>query len=224
MIAAGADVIIVGRNEQSLKNACEELGEKACYYQFDITETEKTQAFVKKIIDERGPITILVNNAGNHCKKPIEEMSVEEFVDVINVHVVGAFALTKSLVPHMRANKRGNILFISSMTGFLGQPYVTGYSAAKSAILGMVRTLATEISKDGIRVNAIVPGWIDTPMLRRALQGDDERKNKILSRTPMKRFGTPEDIGWAAVYLCSNAARFINGTSLIIDGGALIGF
>lgn len=224
MIAAGADVIIVGRNEQSLKKACEELGEKACYYQFDITETEKTQAIVKKIIDERGPITILVNNAGNHCKKPIEEMSVGEFMDVINVHVVGAFALTKSLVPHMRANKRGNILFISSMTGFLGQPYVTGYSAAKSAILGMVRTLATEISKDGIRVNAIVPGWIDTPMLRRALQGDDERKNKILSRTPMKRFGTPEDIGWAAVYLCSNAARFINGTSLVVDGGALIGF
>ncbi len=224
MIAAGAEVVIVGRNKELLKTASKELGEKACYYSFDITETEKTQPFINQVIDERGPISILVNNAGNHCKKPIEEMSVEDFKSVLDVHVVGSFALTKALVPHMKENKKGSIIFTSSMTGFLGQPYVTGYSAAKSALLGMVRTLATEISVDGIRVNAVVPGWIDTPMFRKAVDHDEERKNKILGRTPMKKFGRSEDIGWATVYLCSDAASFVNGTSLIIDGGALIGF
>ena len=105
-----------------------------------------------------------------------------------------------------------------------GQPLVTGYAAAKSAYLGLIRGLATELGADGIRVNGIAPGWIDTPMLRKAIEGDDVRKNKILGRTPMKCFGTPEDIGWAACYLASEAAKFVNGQVLVVDGGALIGF
>ena len=110
------------------------------------------------------------------------------------------------------------------MTGFIGMPYVTCYAAAKSAYLGMVRTLATEISADGVRVNAVVPGCIDTIMMRNAIEGDKERENKILSRTPMRKFGTPEDIGWACVFLSSDAAKFINGIALTVDGGAKIGF
>ncbi|WP_429189237.1 SDR family NAD(P)-dependent oxidoreductase [Fusobacterium sp. PH5-44] len=225
IINAGANVIIVGiEKEDILKEACKELGPNASYYQFDITNTNATPNLIEKIIEKYGKIQILINNAGIHCKKTIEEMSVEDFTSVLNVHIVASFALTKALIPHMKENKKGSIIFISSMTGFLGQPYVTGYSAAKSAVLGMVRTLATEVSSEGIRINAIAPGWIETPMLHKALDGDPERKNKILGRTPMKKFGKPEDIGWAAVYLCSNAASFVNGVSLIVDGGALIGF
>lgn len=225
IISAGANVIIIGiEKEELLEKACKELGDNASYYQFDITDTNATPALIKKIIEKYKKIHILINNAGIHCKKPIEEMSVEDFTSVLNVHIVASFALTKALISHMKENKKGSIVFISSMTGFLGQPYVTGYSAAKSAVLGMVRTLATEVSSEGIRINAIAPGWIETPMLHKALDGDTERKNKILGRTPMKKFGKPEDIGWAAVYLCSNAAAFVNGVSLIIDGGALIGF
>lgn len=225
MSAAGARVIIVGIEEESLlAAACAKLGNGSCYYQFDITKTGEIPGLVERIRRDCGEIQILVNNAGNHCKKSIEEMSVEDFTSVLDVHIVASFALTKELIPPMKRQKKGNIIFISSMTGFLGQPYVTGYSAAKSAVLGMVRTLATEISADGIRVNAIAPGWIETPMLRKAIEGDNQRKDKILGRTPMKKFGTPEDIGWAAVYLCSEAAKFVNGTTLIVDGGALIGF
>ena len=110
------------------------------------------------------------------------------------------------------------------MTSFLGQPFVTGYAAAKSAYLGLIHGLATELGADGLRVNGVAPGWIDTPMLRKAIEGDDARKNKILGRTPMKCFGDPEDIGWAACYLASDAAKFVNGHVLIVDGGALIGF
>lgn len=142
--------------------------------------------WVGDLLQQHKHIDILVNNAGNHCKKPIEEMSVKEFESVLDVHVVGAFALTRALVPHMKQLGNASVLFTASMTSFLGQPYVTGYAAAKSAYLGLIRGLATELSGAGIRVNGIAPGWIDTPMLRKAIEGDDERKNKILGRTPMK--------------------------------------
>lgn len=225
MIAAGAEVVVIGMEaEEKLAAACAELGPEASYYRFDITDTDHTQELADRIIREKGNVTILCNNAGNHCKKPIETMTVKDFTTVLDVHVVASFAMTKAFVPHMKANHKGSILFTSSMTGFIGQPYVTGYSAAKSAFLGMVRTLATEISAEGVRVNAVAPGWIDTPMLRQVIEGDDERKNKILGRTPMKKFGVPEDIGWATVFLCSDAAKFINGIALVVDGGALIGF
>ena len=142
----------------------------------------------------------------------------------ITAHLVGSYALTRALVPHMRANKKGSILFMASMTSYIGMPAVCGYATAKSGILGLVRSLTNELSGDGIRVNGIAPGWIDTPMFRRATDGDDERKNKILSRTPMARFGEPSDVGWACVYLCSDAAKFVTGTVLTVDGGAVTGF
>ncbi|QZY54510.1 SDR family NAD(P)-dependent oxidoreductase [Crassaminicella profunda] len=223
-VTAGAEVIIVGRNEEKLKKACEKLGEKAVYRQFDVTHTDKANDLIEEVIKNVGEITILVNNAGVHVKKTIENMTDEDFVKTMNVHVVGAFALTRAIIPYMKKQKKGNILFTASMASLFGIPYVLPYAAAKSAYLGMVRSLAAEISSDGIRVNAIAPGWIETPMLHKALDGDDARKNKILGRTPMGEFGDPEDIGWAAVYLCSKAAKFVNGVILPVDGGVSIGF
>lgn len=225
MTAAGADVVAIGRApKEKLSASFADLGPKASYYSFDITDTDRTPELVNRIITDHGAIDILVNNAGVHCKKPVEDTTVQDFTRVLNVHLVGSFALTKVIVPHMRANKSGSILFISSMTGFIGLPYVTAYAAAKSGVLGMVRTLSSEISPDGVRVNAIVPGFIETPMFHQATDGDPARQQKILSRTPMKKYGTPMDIGWAAVYLCSPAASFITGTALTVDGGAVIGF
>ena len=106
----------------------------------------------------------------------------------------------------------------------MGIPLVVAYSAAKSAYLGMVRSLATEVSPHGVRVNAIAPGWIESEMMLNALNGDPKRSNKILGRTPMNAFGTPRDIGLAATYLCSPAARFVTGVLLPVDGGVSIGF
>ncbi|MFM2089961.1 MAG: hypothetical protein RLZZ127_450, partial [Planctomycetota bacterium] len=105
-----------------------------------------------------------------------------------------------------------------------GMPRVVAYSAAKSAYTGMTRALASELAADGIRVNAIAPGWIESPMLRQALAGDPARQARILARTPMARFGDPDDIGRTAVWLCSPAARFITGAVIPVDGGASIGF
>jgi Dehydrogenases with different specificities (related to short-chain alcohol dehydrogenases) len=225
MSRSGARVIALGsRDDASGKAALADMPGETFYYQYDVTDTDRAQALVDSLTARHGAITTLVNNAGNHCKKPIEEMTVAEFTDVLEVHLVGSFALTKALIPHMKANGSGSVIFQASMTSFIGQPNVLGYSAAKAGMLGMVRTLASECGASGVRVNAIAPGWIDTPMFRKATDNDAPRLAKILGRIPMNRTGLPEDIGLAAVFLASDAARYISGVCLPVDGGALIGF
>ena len=225
LTAAGARVVVASSSPaERYAEVIAELGDRVSYRQFNVADTANAQAFVDSVIGDCGQVDILINNAGIHCKKPIEEMTVKDFTDVLDVHLVGAFALSKAVIPHMRSRKTGSIIFIASMTSYIGQPYVIGYSAAKSGVLGMIRDLAAETGMDGIRINGIAPGWIDTPMLHKAVDNDPERQQKILGRTPMKKYGEPEDIGWAAVYLCSDAARFVTGTVIPVDGGAVTGF
>ena len=166
----------------------------------------------------------MVNNAGIHCKKPIQEVQYEDLLKVMDTHFFGSYALTQAFLPNMRERKYGSILFISSMSAFIGLTNVSAYAAAKGAVTSLVRALAGEISDQGIRVNGIVPGFIDTPMFRQGTEKDIPRKEKILGHTPMKCFGTPEDIGWASVYLASKAAGFITGSMLMVDGGCATGF
>jgi gluconate 5-dehydrogenase len=170
------------------------------------------------------PVTLLVNNAGIHLKKAAVATTAREFAEVMQTHVIGAHALSAAILPSMMARKHGSILFIASMASLFGIPKVIAYSAAKSAHLGMVRTLAVEAGASGVRVNAIAPGWIDSAMSRKALDDDPTRKSKILGRTPLGRLGEACDIGLAAVYLSSPAARFVTGTVLAVDGGVSIGF
>ena len=224
MHAAGATVVLVGRRENLLKEQVQQLGGNAGYLVHDITELDQAETLIKNAEERFGPITSLVNNAGIHIKKSAIETTTEEFQTVMNTHILGAHALVRALAPRMIERGSGSILFTASMASIFGIPKVIAYSAAKSAMLGVVRTLATELSPEGIRVNAIAPGWIETEMSKKAMDGDPERKSKILSRTPMASFGTPDDIGWAAVYLSSKAASFITGVTLPVDGGISIGF
>lgn len=208
-----------------MREACSQLGDRAGMISRDITDVDGASALVEEASDTAGsPISILVNNAGIHLKKFAVDTSTDEFQSVLQTHVLAAHALTAAVLPGMIERKAGNVLFTASMTSLMGLPQVIAYSAAKSAYLGMVRVLATEVSQHGVRVNAIAPGWIDTPMLHRALDNDPPRRARILARTPMGRFGEVDDIGWAAVYLCSPAAKFVSGVCLPIDGGASIGF
>lgn len=224
MHSAGAQVVLVGRRETELTAAVKALGKGAGYAVHDITRVGDAEALVAKVTKEHGPITSLVNNAGKHLKKAAVDTTPEEFLDVLNTHILGAHALTRAVLPGMIERKHGTILFTASMASLFGIPLVVAYSAAKSAMVGMVRTLATEVSSQGVRVNAIAPGWIETEMSRKAMEGDPARRNKIIGRTPMAKFGTPSDIGWAAVYLTSPASQFVTGTVLAVDGGASIGF
>ena len=225
LISAGAVVCVAARSEpEKVAEALEEFGDRVHYYRFDITDTEKAQELVDRIAAEHGTVDILVNNAGNHCKKYIWDMSVEEYKSVLDVHLTGAFALTKAVVPYMKEKRHGRIIFQASMTSYIGQPMVAGYASAKAGYLGLIHTLTAELAEYGITANAIAPGWIDTPMYRAATDQDSGRRAKILGRIQMKRVGSPDDIGWAAVYLCSDAAGYITGACLPIDGGALVGF
>lgn len=225
MVQAGARVVLVGRREEELSRACQELGDSASYLVQDITAWSEAPALARRAEESAGqPLSILVNNAGTHLKKWAVDTTPEEFQSVFNTHVLAAHALTRALVPGMVGQGRGSIVFTSSMAAFMGVPQVVAYAAAKSAYFGMVSTLSAELSSKGIRVNAIAPGWIFSAMTEKALNNDPARKAKVFSRIPMGRMGQPEDIGHAAVFLSSPAANYITGVTLPVDGGAVVGF
>ena len=224
LVEAGATVVITGRREHVLQKAVDDLGHSAHYRVYDVTKLDSAREFIASIESEIGTVTILINNAGQHVKKYVEHTEAEDMKQILDTHVVGAFELSRAVIPGMKVAKHGNILFIASMASLFGIPQVVAYSTAKTALLGMVRTMSMELSQDGIRINAIAPGWIQSDMFLKTVESDPTRKQKILSRTPMKQFGQAEDIGWAAVYLCSPAARFITGACLPVDGGVSIGF
>jgi NAD(P)-dependent dehydrogenase (short-subunit alcohol dehydrogenase family) len=224
MAAAGARVVLVGRREAELAAAAAGIGPRATPVVHDVTRLDEAPALIARVVSEVGPVTCLVNNAGIHLKKAAVDTTSEEFEGVLRTHVFSAHALTRAVVPSMIARKGGSILFTASMASLFGIPQVIAYTAAKSALAGMVKGYATEFSPHGVRVNAIAPGWIETAMSRKALDGDPARRDKILGRTPMGKLGLPEDIGWAAVYLSSPAARFVTGVMLPVDGGISIGF
>lgn len=222
--SAGARVVLVGRREAELAAAVKSLGEGASHVVHDTTQFAAAPALIERVTRDVGPIDCLINNAGIHLKKPAVETTEAEFLSVLNTHIVGAHALTRAVAPGMIERKHGHILFTGSMASLFGIPLVIAYTAAKSAMVGMVKGYATELSPHGVRVNCIAPGWIETEMSRKALDGDPARKNKILGRTPMAKLGEPADIGWAAVYLSSPAAKFVTGVILPVDGGISVGF
>jgi gluconate 5-dehydrogenase len=166
----------------------------------------------------------LVNAAGLHLRKWAMDTSDDELASMMKIHAQGAFAMSKAVAGGMVQRQHGSILFIGSVAARVALPQSAAYSAAKSAGTALVRALASELSPAGVRVNAIAPGWIDSDVTRTWMKSDRTASRRILQRTPMQRLGTPDDVGYAAVYLCSKAARFITGTILPVDGGAGIGF
>jgi gluconate 5-dehydrogenase len=224
MSQVGARVVMTGRREEVLRDACQQLGSAAGYLRHDVTHLSTIPALVQRIEEEFGPLDILVNNAGNHLKRPAVESSDADLASIIQTHLFGAFALSRECGRRMILRRRGSIIMIVSMSALFGIPLVTAYTAAKSALAGLTRALAVEFSPHGVRVNAIAPGWIDTALSRKAFEGDPARKQRILDRTPMGSLGEILDVGHAAVYLSSPAAKFITGVVLPVDGGASIGF
>lgn len=224
LIEAGARVIITGRNEQTLQTAVMQLGPATTGIRHDLADLPSIPPLVERIEAEIGPLTILINNAGQHLKKQAIRTSDEELAQVLTTHLSGAYALTRECAARMVTRGQGSIIMIVSMAALFGLPLVSAYSAAKAGLLGLTRALATELSPRGVRVNAIAPGFIDTAMSRQALQTDEARLLKVLGRTPAGRLGEAVDVGYAAVYLSSPAARFITGIVLPVDGGMSIGF
>ena len=220
----GIETIIVGRDKEKLAKAKEQLGDLCHIMVCDVSDLPSIPKLVADVINQFEQIDILVNNAGINMKKEFTEVTDEEFQSVITTNLSSVFAMSREVVKQMLKQKSGSIINISSMAAQYGLPKVIAYSASKTAIDGLTRAMAVELSPKGIRINAIAPGFIYTAMTDKALNSDPERKAKVFGRTPMGHMGQPSDIGDAALFLASDSSKYITGVVLPVDGGNSIGF
>lgn len=224
-VGAGIHTIIIGRDAQKLSAAREKLGELCEPLPGDLDDLSSLPALVSGIVQKHGRIDVLVNNAGINMKKEFTEVSDEDFQRILHTNVTAVFTLSREVVKCMlEKDIKGSIINISSMASQYGIPKVIAYTASKSAVEGMTRAMATELSPRGIRINCIAPGFIATEMSAKALNNDPERRAKAMGRTPMGEMGQPSDIGDAALFLASDASKYITGVVLPVDGGNSVGF
>jgi len=216
--------IVIGRDNKKLQSSALKFGESCKTIQYDLNDLAGIPKLIEDISHEFGHIDILVNNAGINLKKDFTEVTDAEFQQIILTNVSSVFAISREVSKKMIIKNDGTIINISSMASQYGLPKVIAYTASKSAIEGMTRAMAVELSPKGIRVNCIAPGFIATDMSAKALDNDKERKQKVLSRTPMGLLGETSDIGDAALFLALDSAKFITGVILPVDGGNSIGF
>lgn len=217
---AGAEVIIVGRREELLKKAAAELGVSAL--RLDIADQESIPAAVRELESRYGPIDGLVNNAGIQNNKDALSYEVDEFRELFNTNVFGAYALTREIARGMIERNAGSIVFISSAAVFMGLTRNLPYSGTKGAVSAMVRALASELSPQGVRVNAVAPGWIETDLVRESLRRVPERRAMVERRSMLGRLGTPKDIGMTVSFLLSDAAAYITAMEIKVDGGTTV--
>lgn len=224
LIDSNAKVVITDLEEDALAKAAVELGENAYYRIQDVSDYAATPALVDDIEKNIGPIFGLVNNAGVHFKKPIWEVADDDWLRVTSINQNGVFVMTRECLRYMRERHAGSIVMVSSMGGLLALPTAIAYVTTKTALIGMTRSLAVDLGPDSIRVNAICPGFIDTEMTRKILDGDPARAAKIKGRIPMPRLAQPEDIAALTTFLCSDDSTYITGQAIAIDGGFSVGF
>lgn len=214
--------IVPERIQTALLNY-KELGIDAYGYNFNVTDTKSVDEQVKKIEQEVGPIDILINSAGIMRKGKLEELSDEDWQAVIDVNLTSVFKVTRSVVKGMIERKRGKIININSMMSELGRPGVGAYAAAKGGLKMLTKNMAVEWARHNIQTNGIGPGYHLSDITK--VLAEDEKFNKLLmSRTPAKRWGTPEDLMGTAIFLASEASNFVNGHILYVDGGILSSF
>lgn len=209
-------------NEEAAKAISEEVGGIAC--RVDVADNASVAAMAEAAYGAFGGLDILVNNAGiTHLPKPMEEVSEEEFDRVLAVNAKSVFLTARHIVPRMKAAGRGAILNIASTAGLSPRPNLNWYNASKGWMITATKTMAVELAPRGVRVNALCPVAGETPLLA-SFMGEDtpERRAAFLSTIPLGRFSTPEDMGNAAVFLCSDGASMITGVAMEVDGGRCI--
>ena len=220
---AGADIAIGARNkartDEVVRELKEEFGVRAMGLQVDVRQEQQILDMVQKILDHFGRIDILVNNAGMNIRKMPQEITSQEWDEVLEVNLRSAFLCAKAVYPAMKKAGGGKIISIGSMTSILGGAKLAQYGASKGGILQMTRSIAVAWAPDNIQVNSILPGWINTDLTvgaRRDIPGLQER---VIARTPAGRWGEPDDLKGTAIFLASAASDFVTGVGLPVDGG-----
>ena len=214
---AGAAVAIAGRDAVKNAAAARQLG--ALALQCDLREEQACRAMVQEAAQRLGRLDILINNAGTNVRKAPQDYSIEEWREVLDTNLTSAFVASQAAYPRMKAGGGGKIVNIGSMMSIFGASFAAPYGASKGGIVQLTKSLAAAWAKDNIQVNAVLPGWIDTDLTRRARQQVEGLHERVLARTPAGRWGSPEDLGGIAVFLASSASDFITGTAIPVDGG-----
>jgi 2-deoxy-D-gluconate 3-dehydrogenase len=219
---AGAAVAIAGRNEAKSNTAVAELkqcGAKAISVVTDVTDKAAVANMVARTQRELGRIDILVNNAGTNIRKPPHELSLDEWDSIIKTNLTSAFLCSQAVHPAMKAEGGGKIINIGSMMSIFGASFSPAYAASKGGIVQFTRSCAVAWAPDNIQANAVLPGWIDTDLTRRARKEVDGLHDRVLARTPAARWGAADDFAGIAVFLASHASDFVTGTAIPVDGG-----
>ena len=219
---AGAAIAIAARDEAKGQKAVEELkaiGIRCGFYPLQVSSRASCQAMVDRVVGDFGRCDILINNAGTTVRKRPELISEDEWRSVLDVNLGGALFCAQAVYPHMKAAGRGKIVNIGSMYSVFGAPIVAPYAASKGGLVALTRSLAAAWAADNIQVNAILPGWINTDLTKSAREQIEGLNKSVLSRTPAGRWGEPDDLAGAAVFLCSAASDFVTAAVLPVDGG-----
>ncbi|MBV8716941.1 MAG: glucose 1-dehydrogenase [Chloroflexi bacterium] len=219
---AGADIAVAGRNADKTRDAVDQLtslGVRAVGLQADVTDAGQVQQMVDATIEALGGVDILIANAGMSIRKAPETYSLDEWTTVITTNLTGVFACCHAVHPSMKARGGGKIVTIGSMTSIFGLDMAAPYTATKGGVMQLTKSLASAWARDNIQVNCILPGWIDTDLTVGARRALPRLQESVVERTPAKRWGRPEDLAGAAIFLCSAASDFITGTALPVDGG-----
>ena len=219
----GADVIPSGRREPKLEDVCREieaLGRRTLLRTADATDRQSLDQLRDAVLNRFGRVDILVNAAGYTLKKPAVSISEQEWASILDTNVTGVLRACQSFYEPLKSSARGRVVNIASLSSFLAFHEVAAYSASKTALLSLTRSLACEWARDGICVNAIAPGVFPTELNREIILGTP-RGSEMLMRTPMRRFGRPEELIGAAVLLASDGASFLTGQCIAVDGGYL---
>ena len=218
LAAAGARIAIAGRDKGKNTDALKSLPD-AIAVEGDLSDEAACRALVEQVAKRLGRLDILVNNAGTNIRKRPEEYSLAEWKQVLDTNLTSAFVASQAAYEHMKRAGGGKIINIGSMMSLFGASFAAPYGASKGGIVQLTKSLAAAWAKDNIQVNAVLPGWIDTALTRRAREEVSGLHERVLARTPAGRWGRADDLGGVAVFLASPASDFITGTALPVDGG-----